>query len=192
MTTQEMTPEKSIKLISQVINEAKSKFEENGAMYIMWGVLVALASLAQFALLKHEYYSISYYPYFLLPLGAIVCLIYYYKKEKAKTNQISTIISVVWTIVGLNIMILGFLFGYHLKTFLIPFILLLLGIGYVITGRAIRSKLIIFSGILINISGFVCFTLEWINHSLLMGIVSLLFVLIPGIVLKINYNKRNV
>ncbi len=191
MTTQDFTPKESFELISKVINEAKTKFEENGAMYIMWGILVAVASFSQFILLKNEYYNINYYPYFLLPPGIIVTWVYYYQKEKAKSNQVSTMVGYAWGATGLNIMILGFLFFDYLQASLVPVILILLGIAYVYTGSAIKNKLVLFSGILINISGFVCFNLDLIYHSLLMSIVSVLFVLIPGIILKKKYNKRN-
>ncbi len=71
-----------------------------------------------------------------------------------------------------------------------PIILILLGIGLFISGGAIKSRLIIVSGILINISGYICFNLKWINHSLLMCIVSVNAILIPGIILMIEHKKK--
>ena len=44
METTKMTPEKSFELITQMIQEAKLKFEESGLIYMLWGALIAVAS----------------------------------------------------------------------------------------------------------------------------------------------------
>jgi len=190
METPNLTPEKSLEIITQVINEARTKLEENGFIYVFWGVLTAIASISQFILLKNEYYDINYYPYFLMPLGGIYTGYYFYRKGKAKPNQIGKIVSVAWVTISLNIMILAFAFSYILQEHLTPIILILLGIGLFISGGAIKSRLIIVSGILINISGYICFNLKWINHSLLMCIVSIIAILIPGIILMIEHKRK--
>ncbi|MCK5823755.1 MAG: hypothetical protein KAG95_07110 [Bacteroidales bacterium] len=189
MKTENLTPEKSLELITQVINEAKTKFEENGFIYVFWGALVSIASISQFVLLKNEYYNINYYPYFLMPIGAIYTWYYFSKKKKSKKNQISRIVSIAWVILSLNMMILGFFFGPMLKENLIPVILILLSVGTMISGVTIKSKLILFSGIIINISALICFNLEWIYQPLAMGILSVITFLIPGVILMIQNNK---
>jgi len=65
-----------------------------------------------------------------------------------------------------------------------------ISVGIVVSGVAIRSKLLIFSGVIINISAFVGLNLAWMYHSLLAGIVAVVAVLIPGIVLMVQYRKR--
>lgn len=190
METQDLTPEKSFEIITQVIREAKTKFEENGFIYVFWGILISVASISQFILLKHEYYSINYYPYFLMPIGGIYTGYYFYKKKKKNQNQISKIVGIAWAAISLNMMFLAFMFAPVLKDNLTPILLILLGIGILISGGAIKSKLILFSGIFINISGFICFKLDWINHSLWMSIVSIIAILIPGLVLMIEHKKK--
>ncbi len=190
MKTDSLSPEKSFEIITEIISQARNRFEENGAIYTFWGILIAIASFGQFILLKGKYYDISWYPYFLMPIGGIITGIYYYKKRQQQQNQISKIISVAWVLLSLNIMIIGFLFGLILRENLIPVILMLVSIGISISGVAIRSKLLIFSGIFINISALACFWVSWIYQPLLMGIVSILGILIPGIILMIQYKKR--
>jgi len=191
MKTDELSPEKSLELITQVINEARSKFEENGFIYMFWGALNAIASISQFVLLKNEYYDINWYPYLLMPIGAIYTGFYFSKKQgKSRQNQISKIISALWIVLSINIMILGFIFGATLKESLIPVILILLSVGVIVSGISIKSRLLLYSGILINISAFISFKLDWIYHPLLMGIVSIIALLIPGILLMLKYNKK--
>jgi len=190
MENQNFTPEKSFELITQVINDAKSKFEENGFIYAFWGVLNAVAAFGQFILLKNGYYAINYYPYFLMPLGAIYTAYYFYKKGRGRQNQIGKMLSFVWIVVVLNIFILGFLLPGILKQQLIPVILILIGIGIIVKAGAIKSRLILYSGIIINIAGLACFGLEWIYQPLLLGIVSVVALLIPGIILMVEHKKR--
>ncbi len=90
----------------------------------------------------------------------------------------------------LNVFILGFLLPGILKQQLIPVILILLGIGTIVTAGAIKSRLILYSGIIINLAGLACFRLEWIYQPLLLGIVSVVALLIPGIILMVEHKKR--
>ncbi len=115
MKTDKLSPEESLELITQVITQARNKFEENGFIYMFWGALIAITSISQFIFLKNEYYTISWYPYLLMPIGAIYSTVYYSKKKrKSKQNLISKIVSALWIVLSINMMILGFLFGNNL------------------------------------------------------------------------------
>ena len=191
METDKLSPEKSLELITHVITQARNRFEENGFIYMFWGALIAVASFSQFILLKNEYYNIHHYPYLLIPIGAIYSFVYYSKKRgKSKYNLISKIIFALWIALSLNMLVLGFLFSSHLKENLIPIILILLSIGTIVSGTSIKSKLLLYSGIFIGLSAFIGFYLEWIYQPLLMGVVSIITVLIPGIILMVQH-KRN-
>lgn len=191
MRTEELHPEKSFELITDVIAQARRKFEENGLVYVFWGVLMALASFGQYILLRNEFYKENWYPYLLMPVGAIISFFYFRKKTSSGAiNLIGRIIGFAWIILSLNMMILGFAFAALLAENLVPVILVLLSVGIVISGVAIRSKLLIFSGVIINIAAFVGLNLAWMYHSLLSGIVAVVAVLIPGIVLMVQYRKR--
>lgn len=191
MKTDKLSPEKSFELITQAINQARNKFEENGFIYMFWGVLIAITSISQFILLKKEYYDISWYPYLIMPIGSIYSGFYFSKKkEKRKQNQISKIVSFNWIAISVNIMILGFVFAPTLKQNLIPIIIILLSIGVIVSGVSVKSKLILFSGVFINISAFICFKIDWIYHPLLMGIVSIIAIFIPGIILMLKHKRK--
>ena len=191
METDKLSPEKSLELITQVITQARNKFEENGFIYMFWGVLIAITSISQFVLLKNEYYSINWYPYLLMPIGAIYSTIYFSKKKrKNKQNLISKIVSALWIVLSINMMILGFLFGNNLKENLIPIILILLSIGTIVSGTSIKSKLLLYSGIFIGLSAFLGFYIEWIYQPLLMGVVSIITILIPGIILMVQHKRK--
>jgi len=191
METDKLSPEKSFELITKIITQARNKFEENGFIYMFWGILTAIASIGQFILLKNEYYDINWYPYLLMPIGAIYTGFYFSKKQiKHRQNQISKIISALWIVLSINMMVLGFLFGGNLKENLIPIILILQSIGAIVSGTSMKSKLLLYSGIFIGLSAFLGFYLEWIYQPLLMGIVSIVAVLIPGILLMVQHKRK--
>jgi hypothetical protein len=185
-----LSPEKSFELINQIINQARNKFEENGFIFMFWGLLMAITSISQFVLLKNEYYDINWYPYSLMPIGSIYTGFYFAKRKgKSKQNLISKMVSFTWIVLSFNLLILGAVFGYYLKQNLIPIILILLAIGVIVSGTSVKSRLLIYSGTLINISAFVCFYIDWIYQPLLMSIVSILAFFIPGLLLMIKYKK---
>jgi len=125
-----------------------------------------------------------------MPLGAIYTVYYYYKKGRSGQNQISRMVSISWTAVVLNIFILGFLLPVILRQQIIPIILILLGIGTIVSASAIKSKLKLYSGVIINLAGLACFRLEWIYQPLLLGIVFAIAILIPGIILMVVHKRR--
>jgi hypothetical protein len=191
MKTDELHPERSFELITEVINQARKKFEENGFIYMFWGMMIALISFGQFVLLKNEFYKENWYPYLLMPLGAVFSFFYFRRKNRSGIwDQISKIIFGVWVVLSLNMMILGFIFASVLKEDLIPVILLLLSAGIIISGITVKSKILIISGVLINLSAFVCFHLAWIYHSLLSAIVAVVAVFIPGFILMIQHRRK--
>lgn len=193
MENTKLTPEKSFELINQVISNARNRIEENGFIYAFWGVLSTVASLGQFFLLKNGYYNINYYPYFIMPLGAIYTGFYFYKKKRSEQNQIGKIIGISWSTIVLNVFILSFLLAGTMKENLIPILLVLLGIGTIISGGATKTRLILFSGIILNLAGLLCFSVTWMYQSLLLGITCAIAILVPGIILMAGQkNKQNV
>ena len=194
MENESLNPQQSFELIARVIQDAKSKFEEDGVIYIMWGILMALAAGSQFYLLTNGYMDINYYPYFLMPLGVIVSYFYYSKKAGGRANygQIGRISYSVWIVCSINILILGFGLFSFLTTSLTPIILILLGIALSLSGVVINSSILLFSGIFTNVAGIVCFFIDWIYQPLMLVLVALVAVLIPGILLLNKHRKSNV
>jgi len=190
MEEKTLSPEESLKIISQVISQARNKFEENGFIYFFWGILIAIASFSQFILLQKEYFNINWYPYLLMPLGALFTGFYYSKKKQQSIkNQISKMVSISWLTISVNILILGFIFAPWLKQNLTPIILILLSVGILVSAGTIKSRLLYFSGLIINVSAFICFYLDWVYHPLLMGFVGILAMLLPGILLMVKNKK---
>ena len=170
---------------------SREKFEENGFIFMFWDILIAIAAIGQFVLLKYEYYTVNWYPYFLMPIGAIYSMYYFSKKDKKSNhNQISKIVSYAWIFLSINMLVLGFILGRILIENLIPVILILLAVGTIISGVSVRSRLLLLSGILINLSAFAGFYIPALYQPLLMGIIAIIAVFIPGVILMMQYKRK--
>ena len=194
MNKSTLSPEKSIELIEEMIHKARIRFEENGFAFILWECIVTLASFSQTYLLYNGYGKISWYPYFIMPLGMVYMMWYYRNKERKieSRNHLSVISSRLWLFTGLNIMLMGFFFSTYLQTSLVPIILILIGIATGVAASFIRSKLLLYCGLMFNVGGYIAFFTPAINHPLLMGVLSILGFLIPGIILHYKYKKEHV
>ncbi len=184
MDSKSLSPQESLDLISKVITDARNSFKDNGIIYIMWGILITLAGAGQFLLLHFEQHSISYFPYFVMPVGGIISIVYYTKKKRRGSNIISTLVGRIWTAVLINILILGFVFATQLGNSLTPIILLLIGIGTLASGTALKENMLLLSGLSINVMGLLCFFIDYAYHSLIIAAAGFFFTLIPGIILN--------
>ena len=192
MKTKEFTPEHSFELINQVINQAKNRFEENGFAFILWGALIAFCCFSQAYLLHIGLGKQSWYPYLIMPLASIYTIYYYAKKEAYKHNPLKLVSSRLWLFTGVNIMLVAFGFSSALQDHLTPIILLLLGIATAVAGSFIRSRMLLFSGIVLNLSTYAAFFVPWKQHPLLMGMVSLVAFLLPGLLLHYKHKRQHV
>lgn len=186
MDSKKLTPNESLKLISGVILDARQKFKDDGRIYIMWGVLITVAGLGQFLLNYYEYYSINYYPYFLMPVGGVISFVYYKRKEQKGSNAISQLIGRIWLIILINVLLFGFAFATQLQDSLVPIILIFIGLGTIASGTALRDNAILVPGLLLNLLGIAAFFIDWYYHSLIIAGAGFFFNLIPGIILSMK------
>jgi len=192
MNDSHFTPEQSLQLIDSIIKKAKNRFEENGFAFILWGITIALCCYSQAFLLYQGYNKVSWYPYLIMPIISLYTFWYYARKKTNNTNPLGLISSRLWLFVSLNIMVAAFAYNAVLKDHLTPFILILLGIATAVASSLIKSKLFLFCGLIINLSGFLAFHLAYVHHPTLMGSVAIITFLIPGIVLRIKEKRKNV
>ncbi|MFP3859420.1 MAG: hypothetical protein ACLFUW_01240 [Bacteroidales bacterium] len=191
MNKNELTPQESLQVINEMIDTSKTRMRENGFIYLFWGWLMIFCALAQFVLLQFEYYEISYYPYFLGIPGGIYTGFYYSRKEKKEqgTTYVEKILSMLWIAVGINIFIAAFIFSFTLQINPIPFILMFLGIGTVVSGQSLKFKPLIAGGLICNLMAVLTIFLPFIYHPVLIVLALIAADLIPGYSLKNKYKK---
>lgn len=197
MNNTSLTPEQSLLLISKTIEETKQRFEENGHIIILWGVLTVVVFGSQY-LLSH----LGLYKHFdiiwttaLFPLGAIYTFIYTRKTMKQKnlpqTLLTRTIGTMGWAM-GLNLLVLGFLFGQHLGNAMAPVFIILLALSIIVIGASIQFKPLFIGGVLMNLIGFCTFYLSRDYHGLSLMLGAVVGLIIPGMLLNSARRKDHV
>jgi hypothetical protein len=180
-------------LINEVIITTKARFEENGNVFLFWGILLTIASAAQFVLIQLELYSISYYPYFAALFGWVYMFRHYSKgRNRPKIRNVLTkVVQSVWIYVGLNAALLGFLLASELQEYLVPIILLIVGVGVLTSGVVIKHRYIFWAGIFCNVAGYLAFFIAYEFQPLLTSIVYFAVLVVPGYLLAKNNKQRH-
>ena len=197
MDNTQLTPEESLLLISKTIEETKQRFAENGHIIIFWGVLTFIVFFSQYmfsitGLYKH--FDIIWTTV-LFPLGAIYTFIYIRKtvnKENLPKTLLTRVIGTMGWAMGLNLMILGFLFSQQLGDAIAPVFLILLALSMTVTGASIKFKPLFIGGLLLNLIGFGTFYLDTDYHGFSMMLGAVVGLIIPGILLNHARRKENV
>lgn len=194
MEHKDFTPSESLALITNIILEAKSRFKVNGSLFIFLGLCCFITSLGQFVLLRLEYYKISYYPYFIMPIAGVVTYFYYKKKSSAvkSKNIIGTLLSLLGIILGFNLTVAGFFFWEKFDFALVPFMLIMFSLWPMLTGVLIRNRFFTASGMIINIIAYCSFFIGREYHPLVLSVVSLIGIVVPGIILNFSHKESYV
>ena len=190
-----LTPEESLLLITKTIEETKKRFMENGHIMILWGVLTFIVFSSQYILVLlglHKKFDIVW-TVILFPLGAIYSFIYIRKKMKnLPATLLTRVIGTMGWAMGLNLMILGFLFGRQLGDALAPVFLILLALSMIVIGASIKFKPVFIGGLLLNLIGLGSFFLARDYHGFSMILGAVVGMIIPGLLLNKARRKENV
>lgn len=193
METANLTPEKSLEIISGIIQKSRKDFERNsGTPMIVWGTTVTVVSAAVQYLLSttgNAYWNLLWFaiPAIGYPAAYLVCG---KKAEKRARNFLDDVIGYVWGCFGamsVLIAVLGCCFFDGLVGHLTQMIVLLLGFCTALTGLFIKNSMITVAGFLTGVAGCVVSTvIDPIFLPLLMGGASVIALLLPGTILNMK------
>ncbi len=195
MKNSTLTPEESLLLISKTIEDTKERFKENGYMFIFWGTLTLVVFGSQLILSLLELYKFTMVPVYLFPAGAFFTAIYAWKEFK-KNNMPKTIIGNIlqnlgW-VVGMNLLVMGFLFSGKLGDATAPVFIILLALFMIVCGLSIKFKPLTIGGALMNLIGLGSFLVDTDYHGFSLMLAAVTGMIIPGILLNNARRKENV
>lgn len=184
----------SLALISSMIKKTQGALQDNGFYFLLWGWLVFVASLVQYAMIKLGYPQESNYTWvILMPLGGIISGMRRSregKKQKVKTYTEEMLQSALIAYLIALFIVLIFMSIHGGWEFAYPMIMVVYGMWLFISGGALKFKPLIIGG-LINfacaIGGFYIHTVELI---LLLSFAVLAGYIIPGHLLNAKYNRE--
>lgn len=188
-----LSPEESLKLIAETIEKTKSNVQTGSFYFLLWGWLVSLAGITQF--IFTEYTNIKAY-YYVWPVMAIIgiisCIVYGFKVERHKKYEtyLDSVFMNLWIVLGISFFIIVFI-ALWLNTTVVPFVLLIAGIGTLVSGLIIKFKPMIVGGVLFFAFSIASMFVPHTYEILVSSLAIIIGYLIPGYILKSSEAKNN-
>ena len=188
-----LQPNDSLKIIQEIINQRKQKYEENGFFFIFWGILISVAGITQFLMYQFDFhFSKSGFVWLILmPLGFIFTFVAKMREGIKAEKQGKSIdwTGWLWLVAGIGAMVGGFTqSSLKLITILIYLPLIMASLA---TALQLKNRLWISTSL---ISFVLVYSTLFINYGyyaiLLTVVLAALLFLIPGIQLHSDYKKR--
>ena len=188
------TPHESLALIQKVVDETRRRYEENGFIITLWGIFVVLAGVSQFILIKMGHGNISYFAWVFTMIPMFLFTFYYMYKVEQKTeknSRVPDISGMAWLMAGCMAMLTGFVFSNKLGSAFTTTLFLPFCIASLVSAMQLRNTAFIWLSILSVIIAYGCLYVPFIYHPLMSAAIAAVLFLIPGLILRSQYNKRN-
>ncbi len=184
----ELTHEKSLKIIYEMIETSKTNLKDNSFFFLLWGWLVMAASLIHFALL----YTPCQYPFLPWPIlmttGAVISVIAGYRmgrKSKVISHLDKSMIYLWYGFLIVLIIIISMTISGHIPwNTTYPLIIILYGFGTFVSGGMLKFRPLITGGIASWFIAIIAFLVPSQFVLLLTGLSILIAYLIPGYMLR--------
>ena len=190
----QLSNEKSMEIIHQMISQAKTNFTDSGLSWLLWGTMIILVSLSTFFFVQVGYDNI-FLGWNIFGIITIILLLYDILRPKKKTVKtyvgdlmkfvdIAFIVSMFTIIISMNVAIdpnAGF-----------GFLLMIFAFLMLIKGGAVKSRSLMI-GAAVNWAGAIAMFVnkDFKYDMLIMAGAVLIGYIIPGILLWLQYRKLN-
>ncbi len=185
MSDKELSKEESLKLITDMIGQAKRNFAQGGSFYfLLWGWVVMLANLGHYILGMVGYE----HPYIVwvatLPAG-IISMVYGAKKGRNAQvkSHLDRMYGYIWLGVFISVLIILFFMGnvnYNVNAIILTFA----GLGTFLSGLMLRFSPLVMGGAALWVASILAFYMP-VNDQYLIGAIGIIAgYLIPGYLLR--------
>ena len=182
MEDKKLNEKESLELITQMIQNTKSKIVKNAGMpFLIWGYMTTIISLIVWYLLKETGNYYWQFLWFLLPTVAFPAMLLSQRKQQKMTKTyIDRVVGYVWTVFGLG----GFVFScvsafcWSLPALFI--LLLLMGMGTALTGMIVNLRVVTIGGTLGALSSLGCLYVDRFEQILVFAFAFVFMMIIPG------------
>lgn len=181
----------SLRLIQNMIQEAKQDLSDNSFDLLLWGWLVLVAALTHYGLLQIGYSKPWLAWPVLMGLGTVAAFVNgarRSRRERVRT-ALGDFMVYLWGGFGVLMIMLigvGIVSGWRLAY---PLIIALYGLGTFATGGALRFRPLIWGGAVCWLLATVAFRAAFDTQLLLVAAAVLVAYVIPGHMLKNQYNR---
>lgn len=184
--TGQLNPTESLNIISKAISQTKENIKGQSFYYIMWGWIIAIAAFCNYILTTYTDFRHDYLPWLILvPIGWIVSITYSIKNERTKQYQtyFELFLKHLWIVLGISFIVSVFI-SIALKIHPTIFVLLLAGIGTLVSGLTMKFKPLTIGGLLFFVFAVTSIFVDKSTVLLLNTIAIVTGYLIPAYLLK--------
>ena len=193
-TEQQLSKEKSLEIIQQMITQAKTNFTDSGLHWLLWGTMIILVSLSTFFFIEIGYHNI-FLGWNIFGIVTIILLLYDILRPKKKT--VKTYVSDLMKFVDIAFIVSMFTIIISMNVAVDPnagfgFLLIIFAFLMLIKGGAVKSHSLMV-GAAVNWAGAIAMFLnkDFKYDMLIMAGAVLIGYIIPGILLWQEYRKSN-
>jgi hypothetical protein len=191
---QQLTNQKSLEIIQQMIKQAKTNITDNGLGWLLWGSMIIFASVSTFIFIETGTKDI-FLGWNIFGIFTIVMLSYDMFKPKRKT--VRTYISDLLRLVDIGFIACIFTIIFSINVAVDPnsgfgFFLMIFAFLMLIKGGAVKSRALMI-GAAVNWAGAIAMFLnkDFKYDMLIMATAVLIGYIIPGILLWQQYRSAN-
>lgn len=184
--TEQLNPSDSLNIISKAISQTKENIKEQSFYYIMWGWIISVAAFTNYLLITLTDFKHDYLPWLvLIPLGWIISIRYSMKTERTKQYQtyFELFLKYLWIVLGVSFIVSVFI-SIALKIHPTVFVLLLAGIGTIVSGLTMKFNPLTIGGLLFFVFAIATIFVDKSTILLLNTIAIVTGYLIPAYLLK--------
>lgn len=185
MQDKELTHEESLRVIHGMIDLAKNKINDTGFHFLLWGVLVIVASLSQYFMLSKGFESESNWIWVIMTaIGIPIGFMYEYRRERKARgrSKFDRLYGSLWLGFGITLFVGIFVsLSYGINP--IAAILSLVGLATFVSGAIYRFKPLIAGAIAFWLAAIICPQIGIENQLLVYALAIFTGYVVPGILL---------
>ena len=196
MNEEKFSPEQSLQVIQSMIEKAKNQYSENGHLYLLWGWVVLVCSIAQFVLLK----IVEYEKHYLVWMVCWLAVIYqfFYLRKQQRQQRVKTyadrMIGFIWFSFIILMMLVGFSLGYttgeHYYKLFSPVFLAMYGVPTFLSGISLQFRPLVIGGIGCWVLSVLAHFIPYEYQLLLLSAAMIIAWIIPGYMLQKKYKQQ--
>lgn len=193
MEDKKLNERESLELISQMIQNTRTRVEKNGGTpFLIWGYGTVIVSLLVWFMVTSTQRLEWHYLWFLLPAFGVPATIWVNRKTEATVKTyIDRVVSYIWTVFGGA----GFLVSCITLLYPLPIlfiVLLLMGMGVLLTGLVIHSKIAVIGGLFGVLFSFICVWVTGVDQILVFAPAFIFIMIIPGHIINRSAGRHNI
>lgn len=188
MTPEERTllPQESLTLIAEAIRKTKENFRENSRFFLLWGWLIAAASLGFFLLRQYTATRFFFLPFPVLSVAGIVTTLVWYRQLRTVApteTYLGYFVNRLWLVLGISFILVVYI---SVSRGWPPFLytLIVAAIGTTVSGLAMKFRPLVWGGALFFAAAVAGIYLPDAYLPLLTGLAMIGGYLVPGYLLR--------